>query len=169
MKTTTKVLATAAAALALFTNVNTSQAQEVNNPHKLGVAVNFGHGTNSGSDLAIGGDIRYQFDIDKKLSVPVTAGFTSIQGDGAGRYNYIPVKAGLKIFFSDTGSGFYGLGEAGAAFGTDNGGGTHFVFSPALGYSWSNGLDLGAKYEGIPMTGGTLGYAGVRLAYGFKL
>jgi hypothetical protein len=168
MKTTTKFLATAAAALAIF-SATTVNAQKVDNPHKFGIGLNAGYGTNSGANIAIGGDLRYQFDIDQKLSVPVTAGFTSIQADGAGRYNYIPVKAGLKYFFNDSGAGAYGLAEAGAAFGTDSGAGTNFVFSPAIGYAWSNGLDLAAKYEGIPNNGVTVGYAGIRLAYGFKL
>lgn len=172
MKKSTKIIASAVAAVALFFSVN-ANAQSP----KFGIGLNVGVPTNAGYNFAIGGDLRYQFDIDKQLSVPITAGFTSIQGDeitiaGATfkqRYNYIPAKAGLKYFFNDSGSGAYGLAEAGAAFGTDSGSGTNFIFSPAIGYSWSNGLDLAAKYEGIPMNGGTIGYAGIRLAYGFKL
>lgn len=171
MKNKFKILAAAAAVAAIFTTTTDLKAQEVSNPHNLGFGVNLGHSTNAGGNIAIGGDIRYQYDIDKMLSIPVTAGFTSIQGDGAGRYNYIPVKTGLKVFFSNGGSGLYGLGEVGAAFGTDGPNSrTDFIFSPAIGYSWSNGLDLAAKYEGIPTDGfGTIGYAGIRLAYGFKL
>lgn len=167
MKTRTKFLAIAVAALAFSTS--TVIAQEIKKSPKFGVGLNLGYGTNAGSELAIGGDLRYQFDIDKQLSIPITTGFTSIKNAGPGSYNYIPLKAGLKMFFNSTGAGAYGLAEAGAAFETNKNGTVQFVFSPAVGYSWSNGLDLAAKYEGIPMNGVTVGYAGIRLAYGFKL
>ncbi|MDQ8051818.1 MAG: outer membrane beta-barrel protein [Pedobacter sp.] len=173
MKKTTKILASAVAAIAIFFSVN-ANAQDT---RKFGIGLNAGFPTNDGYSFAIGGDLRYQFDVSKQLSIPITAGFTSIQGEDVTigtttisyRYNYVPVKAGLKYFFNDSGAGVYGLAEAGAAFGTDSGAGTEFVFSPAIGYAWSNGLDLAAKYEGIPANGGTLGYVGIRLAYGFKL
>ncbi|MFI5453027.1 outer membrane beta-barrel protein [Pedobacter sp. UC225_61] len=168
MKNSTKFLASAVAAVALFFSVN-ANAQSA---PKFGIGLNVGAGTSTGQSLAIGGDLRYQFDIDKQLSVPVTAGYTSIQykeAYGDISYSYIPVKAGLKIFFSNTGAGAYGLAEAGAAFGVGDVSGTNFVYSPAIGYSWSNGLDLAAKYEGITANGGNTGYVGLRLAYGFKL
>ncbi len=174
MKNSTKFLASAVAALAIFISVN-ANAQGT---RKFGIGVNAGIPTNDAYSFAIGGDLRYQFDVSKQLSVPITAGFTSIQGEDvvvgtttiSYRYNYIPVKAGLKYFFSDTGSGVYGLAEAGAAFGTGSGGSTQFVYSPALGYSWSNGLDLAAKYEGITSSAGpNPAYVGIRLAYGFQL
>ncbi|PWS33416.1 outer membrane beta-barrel protein [Pedobacter paludis] len=172
MKTITKILATSAAVVALFftTNANAQSTQ------KLGIGLNVGIPTATGYDFAIGGDLRYQFDIDKQLSIPVTAGYTNISGssDVLGttvkyHYGYIPVKAGIKYFFNDSGAGVYGLAELGAGFGTAEGSGTAFVYSPALGYAWSNGLDLGLKYEGLSQNGGTNGYFGLRLAYGFSL
>ena len=63
----------------------------------------------------------------------------------------------------------YAFAEGGSAFGTNSGSGTSFVYSPAVGYAWSNGLDLGAKYEGLSKDGSNTGYVGLRLAYGFKL
>ncbi len=173
MKKITKIIASAVAALALFVTVD-ANAQSA----KFGIGLNAGAGTGSGQKFALGGDLRYQFDIAKQLSIPVTAGFTSIFNDditiGNTTYevkntNYIPVKAGLKYFFNDSGAGAYGLAEAGAAFGTNDGAGTAFVYSPAIGYAWSNGLDLAAKYEGLSNNGVNGGYVGLRLAYGFKL
>lgn len=178
MKRNTKFMATAVAALAMFitTNANAQTTSEPTNPsrQKLGIGVNVGVPTNSGSSFALGADLRYQVDIDRQLSIPITAGFTSIFNKDVGNIeipnsNYIPAKAGLKYFFSDTGAGAYGLAEAGAAFGTNKGSGTSFVYSPAIGYAWNNGLDLSAKYEGLSKNGVNNGYVGVRLAYGFKL
>ncbi|MNK11529.1 hypothetical protein D3C87_295710 [compost metagenome] len=175
MKNYTKLMASAAAAIAIFvsTNVNAQTASEPTNPsrQKFGIGLNVGAGTSDGLGLAIGGDLRYQFDIDRQLSVPISAGYTNFSvkdNYGGGSFGYIPVKAGLKYFFSDTGSGAYGMAEAGAGFGTKNGTGTAFVYAPTIGYAWSSGFDLGAKYEGYS-NNGNIGYAGIRLAYGFKL
>lgn len=182
MKKYTKFMASAVAALAIFvtTNANAQTASEPTNPsrQKLGIGVNAGVPTNSGSSFALGADLRYQVDLDRQLSIPITAGFTSIFNKDINiggttfkpdNSNYIPVKAGLKYFFSDSGAGAYGLAEAGAAFWTAKGAGTAFVYSPAVGYAWDNGLDLGVKYEGLSQNGMNNGYVGLRLAYGFKL
>ncbi|WP_443947163.1 hypothetical protein ACJVDH_08640 [Pedobacter sp. AW1-32] len=172
MKTITKILATSAAAVALFftTNANAQSSQ------KLGIGIIGGIPTSDAYNVALGADIRYQFDVDKQLSIPVTAGYTHLNGKEIGNtgvdipnYGYIPVKVGAKYFFNSTGSGVYGLAELGAGFGTSTGAGTSFVYSPALGYAWSNGLDLGVKYEGLSRDGGSTGYFGLRLAYGFSL
>lgn len=162
MKKSTMFLASAVAAVALFfsTNVNAQSSP------KFGIGLNVGVPTSTGGSLAIGGDLRYQFDIDKQLSIPLTAGYTNISYKGGGNSGYIPLKAGLKYFFNETGAGAYGLAEAGAAISTAKNGNTSFVYSPALGYSWDNGLDLAAKYEGFSNNNG---YVGLRLAYGFKL
>ncbi len=180
MKKYTKSIAAAVAALAIFVTTNVQAQSEPTNPsrQKLGVGINAGIPTNSGSSFALGADLRYQIDIDRQLSIPITTGFTSIFNKDitvgnttvdVSNFNYIPAKAGLKIFFSDSGSGAYGLAEAGAAFSTNKGGGTWFTYSPAIGYAWSNGLDLGVKYEGLSKSGTNNGYVGLRLAYGFKL
>jgi hypothetical protein len=167
MKNSTKLLASAVAVVALFFSINVN-AQSA---PKFGIGLNVGVPTTTGYSLAIGGDLRYQFDIDKQLSVPITAGYMNFSLKdtyGGGSFGMIPVKAGLKYFFNDTGAGAYGLAEAGAGFSTASGGSTSFVYSPAIGYAWSNGLDLGAKYEGYS-NNGNFGWAGIRLAYGFKL
>ena len=165
MKTITKVLASAAAVVAIFftTNVN---AQQTN----LGLGLNLGVPTKDGHNFAIGADARLQFDVTKQLSIPVTTGYTHFIGeDNVPDFGYIPVKAGLKYFLDETGSGFYGLAEAGVAFGVTGGERTSFIYSPALGYAWSSGLDLGVKYEGLPKDGFTPGMVALRIAYGFKL
>lgn len=182
MKKYTKIMASAVAALAIFvtTNANAQTASEPTNPsrQKLGIGINAGVPTNSGSSFALGADLRYQVDLDRQLSIPITAGFTSIFNKDVtiggttfkpDNFNYIPAKAGLKYFFSPSGAGAYALAEAGAAFGTNEGAKTSFVYSPAVGYAWDNGLDLGVKYEGLSRDGMSNGYVGLRLAYGFKL
>ena len=109
-----------------------------------------------------------QFDVSKQVSIPVTAGYTHFLGkDNVSDFGYIPLKSVVQIFFDESGSGLYGLGEIGAAFGVTNSSGFSFLYSPAIGYSWSNGLDLGVKYEGFSK--GDVGQVALRVAYGFKL
>jgi len=175
MKNFTKIIATSAAVVALFfaTNAN-AQSQ------KLGIGLSVGLPTSSDThSFAIGGDVRYQFDVDKQLSIPVTAGYTHFIGKDTGiagvkfaDYGYIPVKAGVKYFFNESGAGVYGLAELGAIIGVSPSGvGTGFLYSPSVGYAWSNGIDLGVRYEGntTKFLDKSLSQVALRLAYGFKL
>lgn len=172
-------MSTAAFAVAVFITSN-ANAQSRN----FGIGLDAGIPTKTGGQFAIGGDLRYQFNIDEQLSIPITAGYTNLSykydtneaNNGYvstrsinSNFGYIPVKVGAKYFFDKSGSGVYGLAELGAAFGTNKGSGTSFVYSPAIGYSWNSGIDLGAKYEGLTRNSLTNGYFGIRLAYGFKL
>jgi len=175
MKNSTKFLAGAVAAIAIFFTTSVS-AQT-----KLGIGLNVGAPTGDAKDfynVALGIDARLQFDVSKQISIPVTTGYTSFIGKdytignttiNGSDYGFIPVKAGVKVFFDESGSGLYGLAELGAAFGTNKGSGTAFIYSPALGYSWSNGLDLGLKYEALSKNSSTLGQVALRIAYGFNL
>lgn len=167
MKKSTTFIASAAAAVALLFSTNV-------NAQKLGVGVNLGVPTTDGYSFAIGADARMQFDVSKQVSIPVTTGYThftgkTINGFEVPDYGFIPVKAGVKVFFDESGSGLYGLGEVGAAFGVTKNSGTSFIYSPAIGYAWSSGLDLGVKYEGLPKDGLNTGQVALRIAYGFKL
>ncbi len=176
MKKTSKIIASAVAVVALFftTNVNAQTP-------KLGIGINAGIPTTDQYNLALGADARLQFDVSKQISIPVTVGYThffskdyaaAIKQD----YGYVPVKAGVKVFFDESGSGLYGLAELGAAFGVTDEAKTGFIYSPAIGYAWSSGLDLGIKYEGIssarnasPVYEKNVSQIALRLAYGFKL
>ena len=167
MKTTTKFFASAVAAMALFFTTN------VNAQKNLGFGLNLGVPTSDKYEFAVGGDVRLQFNLNEQLSVPLTAGYTHITtGGGASTPNdfgYVPLKAGLKYFLNTTGSGAYALGEVGAAIGVSKDAGTSLLFSPAIGYSWSNGLDLSLKYEGMPRTLKNTDHVALRIAYGFEL
>jgi hypothetical protein len=176
MKTTTKFLASAAAAVALFFTTN-ANAQGP----KLGIGINAGLPTTDQYNFTLGGDLRLQFDISKQVSIPVTAGYThffSKDYDPIVKQDlgYIPVKTGVKVFFDESGSGLYGTAEIGAAFGVTDQAKTGFLYSPSVGYAWSSGLDLGVKYEGVssartasPIYDKNVGHVALRLAYGFKL
>lgn len=176
MKKSTKFLASAVAAVAIFFTTNVSA-------QKLGFGANVGIPTSSLYGFSLGGDVRVQFDVTKQLSVPVATGYTNFfakdnnfltNGEKLPDYGYIPVKTGLKYFFDPSGSGIYAMGEVGAAFGVSKHANTTFLYAPTLGYSWSNGLDLGLKYEntgkGVEyLNGNNTGQIALRIAYGLKL
>lgn len=179
MKTSTKIFASAAAAVAMFFTTNASA-------QKLGIGADIGIPTNSAYSFAGGLDARIQFNVTKQLSVPITTGYThfwakdryyTALGENTPDYAYIPLKTGLKYFLAPSGSGTYIMGEVGAAFGVSTDSKTTFLYEPAIGYSWSNGLDVGIKYEnagkGDPLSratdSGHTGQVALRIAYGFKL
>lgn len=177
MKTTTKFFASAVAAVAMFVSGNASA-------QKLGIGANLGIPTNSAYSFAAGIDVRMQFDVTKQLSVPVATGYNhffakdNYKGfNDLPNYGYIPVKTGLKFFFDPNGSGVYAMGEVGAAFGVTDQAKTTFLYAPTLGYSFSNGLDIGLKYENAGKGDAIrliddknhTGQVALRIAYGFKL
>lgn len=180
MKNSTKFLASAVAAVAIFFSTNASA-------QKIGVGANVGIPTSDLYGFAAGVDVRIQFDVTKQLSVPVATGYNHFFAKDDARfvpnagapiqelpdYGYIPVKTGLKYFFDPSGSGIYAMGEVGAAFGVSDHAKTTFLYAPTLGYSWSSGLDLGLKYENtgkaVDGLGNESGQIALRIAYGFKL
>ena len=120
-------------------------------------------------NAVVGASIKYDHNIATNTFLTGSVGYNaflvksqykSIAGstDGA-----IPVKAGLKYYF---GSGFYGEGQLGAAFSTESGGGTAFVYSPGIGYDFGSGVDLGVRYEAWSKDG-TIGQIGLRLGFSF--
>lgn len=174
MKLTTKLAASVFAAAAFFfsTNVNAQDSR------KFGIGLSVGVPTTDLYSFAIGADARMQFDVTKRLSIPVALGYNHyIAKDDIQDlpdYGYIPVKTGLKYFFDPNGSGLYAMGEVGAAFGVTDRAKTTFLYAPTVGFSFSNGLDLGVRYEntgkGVDIVSPpNMGQVAVRIAYGFKL
>ena len=169
MKNSIKLIASAAAAVALFftTNVNAQSADS--KALRLGVGVSAGIPTNDAYSFAIGGDLRLQKDFSTNISGLLSAGYNSFSLKdefGGGSYGMIPVKAGAKVFFAESA---YFSGELGAGFGTESGSKTAFLWAPGIGYGFDNGLDLGLRYEGAEFKGSSLGQVALRVAYGFKL
>ncbi|MGY4384210.1 hypothetical protein ACVWYN_001236 [Pedobacter sp. UYP24] len=173
MKMSTKFFASAVAAIALFitTSVNAQDSR------KFGIGVTLGVPTIDNYSVALGVDARLQFDVTKQLSIPVAVGYNHYIAKNnvlnLPDYGYIPVKTGLKYFLNETGAGVYAMGEIGAAFGVSKSAKTTFLYAPTIGYSWSNGLDLGVRYEntgkGVDFIGSKFGQVALRVAYGFKL
>ena len=176
MKKSTKFIASAVAAVAMFIGTNQASAQTSNGDSKavrLGVGVSAGLPTNDNYNIALGGDLRLQKDFFSNISGTLSAGYTnfSVKDEAKSRYPYtslgfIPVKAGIKIFPHER---FYISGEVGAGFGTDKGQSTALVYAPGIGIGTNTGIDLGLRYEGFAYDGNNLGQVALRVAYGFNL
>ena len=163
------------------------QAQETkyDQGFRLGFGANVGYATDEPYKLALGGDIRGQYDLSKRYSLTLTTGFTNLfvskadvfPGQTEGKdLGFIPAKAGFKAFVWN--NQFYVMGEAGAAFAVTNDyNKTSLLLAPTIGYA-TKYVDVSVHYEHYSdfakmnnngTIGKGVGQVGVRLAYGFKL
>jgi hypothetical protein len=182
MKTTTKIKTLLLLATAAFYS-NTVSAQDTpatnyDQGFRLGIGLNAGYATQDPYKLALGADVRLQYDLSQRYSLTLTTGYTNLfvsKADG-NDLGFIPAKAGFKAFIWE--DQFYVMGEAGAAFAVSNGNNkTSLLLSPSIGYA-TKYIDISVGYEHYSdfdriNNNGTLGkgvgQVGVRLAYGFKL
>jgi len=143
---------------------------------RLGFGANVGVATKDPYDWALGGDVRLQYDFNRRVSVTMTTGFTNLFiGDEIKDLGFIPVKGGFKVFWWE--DQFYVLAEAGAAIPVTNHYSdtvdTSLLLSPGIG--WANDVvDLSLRYEhysAFPDNEGNkgVGQIALRLAYGFRL
>ncbi|WP_316813276.1 hypothetical protein [Pedobacter heparinus] len=171
------LLLTAVAGLFAFSSVNAQTKAP-----KLSVGAEFAFPMGDfgdAADFGFGGSLQYQHPVAANLLVTGSAGYTSfkfkdidfggvtIKGGNAG---YIPVKAGARYYF---GENFFAAGELGAAFSTEDGGSTAFVYTPGIGVDFpvadKGSIELGARYEAWSADSSTSGFIGLRLAYNFGL
>lgn len=167
MKRSTKLIASAVAAVALFFSTNVNAQSDDSKALRLGIGVDAGIPTTKGASFVIGGDLRLQKDFSSNISGMLSAGYNNWSlKNGGGSFGMIPVKAGAKVFFAESA---YFSGELGAGFGTESNSKTAFLWAPGVGYAFDNGLDLGLRYEGAERSGSSLGQVALRVAYGFRL
>ncbi len=160
-----------------------AMAQDITQPDpnydqgwRLGFGLNGGIMTDDLYDFGLGGDIRAQYDFNRRISITMTTGFTNLFiGDDVPDLGFIPLKAGFKVFWWE--NQFYALAEAGAAFPITNDYSgqidNSLLLSPGIGWA-SKYVDLSLRYEhysAFPSEdGGTgVGQIALRLAYGFKI
>jgi hypothetical protein len=155
-----------------------AQSMTPDTPHNKGshwsIGVDAGLPTGDisiGYNAAIGGSIKFETPTSPVTFLTLSAGFEALMVKSAFKNegfeasdNFIPLKAGLKIYLGD---GFYAEGQAGVAFYTGSGGDTFFAYAPGIGYDFKNGLEIGARYEGW-VKDGTIGQAALRVAFRFR-
>lgn len=172
MKTSIKATAFLLLSLGIASSTVNAQTVDDSQAWRIGISAQPGVATKDPYGFVIGGDVKLQKDFKGPLSWTLAAGYThfDVKSDfeniaGVNSYGVIPVKTGLKAYVSPH---FYVSGEVGAGFGTTSGAETSFVWSPSIGYSFNNGIDLGVKYEDYTKYSNTKQVA-LRIAYGFNL
>lgn len=179
-------LLTALAGMFAFSTASAQVRDPAMSGSKLGIGAEFAFPTGDTNDaykLGFGGSLQYQYPIAPQLNFTASAGYLNFTGKDIGLglkirdYAAIPVKLGLRYFLAEN---FYAGGELGAAFGTSDGAGTAFVYTPGLGVEFpvsdKGSIDLGARYEGWSNGDYKAGdqihiknFVGLRLAYNFGL
>ncbi|HEY0175074.1 MAG TPA: hypothetical protein VGC08_01770 [Pedobacter sp.] len=175
------VLLTAIAGIFAISTVSAQTKDAAMSGQKFGIGAEFAFPTGNFGDafkLGYGGSLQFQTTIAQKLNFTATAGYMNFKAKDletpfgtfeGGNYGAVPVKAGIRYFLSEN---FYAGGELGAAFGTSDGAGTAFVYTPHIGVEFpvsdTGSIDLGARYEAWS-NNGTSGFFGLRLAYNFGL
>ena len=170
MKHSTKLMATAIAAVAIFfgTQAN-AQTKSSDSPWRLGLGVEAGVPTGAAisSNFELGGTARLQYGADKGLAYTLTSGYYNFfpKASSGASAGVVPVKAGIKAYFADN---VYFGAEGGVAIVTGAGSATKLDFAPGLGYS-TKSVDIGVRYENFSGQNSNFGLIGLRLAYGFGL
>lgn len=172
-------LLTAIVGIFAFTNASAQKDAAMNGP-KLGIGAEFAFPMGDFGDvfnLGYGGSLLYQHPVAPNLNLTANAGFINFQTKDlpiVGKLNsgFIPVKVGARYFVAEN---FYLNGEVGAAFGTKEGSGTRFAYSPGVGIEFpvadKSSIDVGARYEGWSKGDGTVApsFIGLRAAFNFGL
>lgn len=142
---------------------------------RLGFGLNGGYMLDQPFDgLALGGDVRLQYDLSKRTSLTLTTGYdhffidNNLEDLGFKDVGMIPVKAGFKAFFWE--DSFYALGEVGGGFVVSKNrpfeDKNTVILAPGIGYA-NKYIDVSARYEHY--TEFETGQVALRIAYGFKL
>lgn len=142
---------------------------------RLGFGLNGGYLLDEPFDgLALGADVRLQYDLSKRTSLTLTTGYdhffidNNLEDLGFKDVGMIPVKAGFKAFFWE--DSFYALGEVGGGFVVSKNvpiaDKNTVILSPGIGYA-NKWIDVSARYEHY--TEFETGQIALRIAYGFKL
>jgi hypothetical protein len=175
MKKLTNLLAAAVVAVAILFGSNAKAQTTPPSQWRLGFGVEGGIPTgsvNDGHKFDLGGSARLQYGLAKNFALTLTSGYTSFMANqaekdaGGSAFGVIPVKVGLKAFYTDN---LYVGAEAGAGFETgiiDSQ--TKLLLSTALG--WANEhWDVGVNYTNYSGSSFNYGAVNLRLAYGFGL
>lgn len=173
-------LLSALASLFVFTSVNaqTKKGSEMKGS-QISIGPEFGFPVGDfgdAFDFGFGGSVMYLHPIAKNLKLTLNAGYLSFEPNkalkdvGVTASGTIPLKAGIRVNVAEN---VYLGGELGAGFSTKTGGKTAFAYAPGIGVEFpvadKMSVDLGGRYEGWSVSGGTSSFIGVRLALNFGL
>jgi hypothetical protein len=138
--------------IAFFGSVTVVSAQSSLNQNllKLGIDASIGTTTNNSPfGYGLGIDMFARYKASDELTLISSVGYGRLLTKDTSPipdYDFIPIKAGIKIFPMI--EHFYVLGTVGAGFGIRNGSKTALIFGGGTGYESNKGYDLSVRYEG---------------------
>jgi len=154
--------------LAIVTFSNIATYAQDSKPTTVSIAANVGIPTSVGLSFAYGADLQADFAVAPTTKLTGSIGYEgySIKG-GGGNVGIVPILAGVKFFFGETGK-MYGHAQLGYAAYTGKGSsGGAFAYAPSIGYYVSPNLDLALKYLASSKDSYTTGSLNLRIAYNF--
>lgn len=162
----------------LFLTYFTGFAQQGNNQLSIGIDGAFPMGDfKEASSFGIGGTLKGLYGVGAAGQVALTAGylhfpFKENTSAASGSTAIIPVLAGYRHHFK----GFFLEPQAGVSIirsqmdieglGSGNSSTTAFGWALGAGYLF-NAFEVSARYQSADKEGGSLGFAGLRIAYNF--
>ena len=173
--------------LAIATVVSFSaSAQKGEHPSPAGnsspaLSVGFEAGLSTG-DLSttqkagFGASVKYAQPVMEGGAVTVSVGYMSFAGKSflgikVPAWNAVPAKVGFR--YTIKGSGFNIEPQIGYTFGSVSGSSSKdasgFTWAIGAGYFFTPNIDLGIRYESTSVTGASLNFVGLRIAYNFNL
>lgn len=137
-------------------------------PTTVSIAANIGIPTSVGYSFAYGADLQADFSVASTTKLTGSVGYEGYSWKGGGGSSgIVPILAGVKFFFGETGK-MYGHAQLGyAAFTGKGSSGGAFAYAPSIGYYVSPNLDLALKYLASSKNSYTLGSLNLRVAYNF--
>jgi hypothetical protein len=115
--------------------------------------------------MGYGGSVKAEYVFAKHASATLTTGFNFLPAKaGFTDIQNIPVKPGIRYYLGS----FYAGGEAGAAFGLGDNGGTAFAWSFGLGDKFHIGkqvFDIGLRHESWSQNSIRSSIIGLRVGY----
>lgn len=163
-----KVFLIAALAVASFSVNAQDESKKINFSLGAEVALPIGDMGDVYS-VGFGGSVQADYNLDETLALTLQAGYLNFSGKKVNGFKFpstgiIPVMAGIKYTF---GGNVYASAQLGAAFSTEDGGGTSFAYAPGIGYKFSPNFDALLKYNGWSNDGASTSAIGLRVAYTF--
>ena len=138
----------------------------------LSIAANVGIPTTTGLSIAYGADLQADFAVAPTTKITGSVGYEeykikNVPSDLKSTFGIVPILAGVKFFFGETGK-MYGHAQLGyAAYTGKNSSGGAFAYAPSIGYYVSPNFDIALKYLASSKNSYTTGSMNLRFAYNF--
>ncbi|MGY4536700.1 hypothetical protein ACVW0P_001114 [Mucilaginibacter sp. UYNi724] len=120
---------------------------------------------------------KYEYPVFKSTFITASTGYRryfftdelkqytkSVVGEDRSGVGSIPIMIGVKHYFGD---GLFAEGQIGKSFYTRKGSGSSFDYDLGVGYTFRNGIEISARYQGFNQSNVNTNIAAIRLGFRF--